>query len=266
MSEPVYFVHISDTHIGPTADYERHGFRPLPCAARLVEIINQLPTKPDFVIHTGDVVTEPHPDSYKTAAELLAKISVPTYYAVGNHDTAVELQQYMTFGAHELLSETLLSYRFDVKGQRFLVLDGRAPDERDPEGWISPEQMEIVQDEIDHGTMPLTLFIHFPLLTLNSPWLLHNRMLTTNGEALHQRLRVAGARLNGVFFGHIHQHSQVVRDGILYTSAASTFSQFSGWPGDEEPQFPASPPGYSFVQLLQDQMVIQPHSFARSVD
>ncbi|UCG26182.1 MAG: metallophosphoesterase, partial [Chloroflexota bacterium] len=59
----VYFVHISDTHFGPTANFSRHGHCPVPCARRVVEIINSLPQRPDFVIHTGDVVTEPDPDA-----------------------------------------------------------------------------------------------------------------------------------------------------------------------------------------------------------
>ena len=262
MNDAVYFVHMSDTHIGPTADYERHGFRPLPCAKRMVEIINKLPQKPDFVIHTGDVVTDPDPTSYQQAADLLGKIDVPTYYVVGNHDTAAELKQYMTMGACEFLSDSLLTYRFEVKGRRFLVLDGRAPDEMDPRGLISDEQMRIVQDEIEQGTMPLTLFVHFPLVSLNIPWL-EPEMMTENGEALHQVLKAGSARINGVFYGHIHQHSQVVRDGILYASAASTFSQFSGWPNELEASFLDTPPGYSFVQILDDRLVIQPHVFAR---
>ena len=40
--EIVYFVHISDTHFGPTADYSRHGHYPAPCARRVIEIINDL--------------------------------------------------------------------------------------------------------------------------------------------------------------------------------------------------------------------------------
>ena len=262
MDDAVYFVHISDTHVGPTADYERHGYQPLPGAQRMVQLINELPIKPDFVIHTGDVVTDPHPMSYQAAADLLGQIEAPTYYVVGNHDTAGELKKYMKMGACEFLSDSLLTYRFDLKGNRFLVLDGRAPDEMDPMGLISPEQMAVVREEIETGTMPLTLFIHFPVQPIDIPWL-EPDMLTQNGEDLHQLLVKAGGRVRGVFYGHIHQHSQIVRDGILYSSVASTFSQFSGWPNDYEPQFCDTPPGYSFVRVLGNRVMVQPHVFAR---
>ena len=67
--DPVYFVHISDTHIGPTAEYSRHGHYPLPCARKLVEIINTMPVQPDFIVHTGDVVADPDSVSWMLAAE-----------------------------------------------------------------------------------------------------------------------------------------------------------------------------------------------------
>ena len=85
--KPLYFVHISDTHIGPTAVYQdRHNVAPYPCAERLVEIINKLPTTPDFVIHTGDVVYDPDPAAFALAADLFSRLTVPIYYVNGNHD------------------------------------------------------------------------------------------------------------------------------------------------------------------------------------
>jgi 3',5'-cyclic-AMP phosphodiesterase len=97
-ADPLYFAHISDTHIGPTADYNRHGHSPLPCARRLVEIINTLPTRPDFVVHTGDVVTDPDPLSYQVAAEVFAKLEVPIYYVTGNHDTSADIRRHLPMG------------------------------------------------------------------------------------------------------------------------------------------------------------------------
>lgn len=261
MKEPVYFVHISDTHIGPTKGYERHGFVSYTCTEKLVEIINRLPQKPDFVIHTGDVVTDPHPDSNRLAADLLGQIEPPIYYTVGNHDTAAALRHY-PMGPKTDLHPTELVYRFEVKGERFLVLDGRAPDELDPHGLISDEQLEIVAAECGPDGPPLTIFLHFPLWPLNSPWFDENATVI-NGAELHSLFKKAGSRLRGVFHGHVHQPMQTVRDGILYTCVASAFAQFSAWPNLPEPTFPDDPPGYSFVHLLPDQMIVHQHTFDR---
>ena len=263
--EAVYFVHISDTHIGPTADFSRHGHQPLPNARKLVELINTLPVKPDFVIHTGDVVTDPDPVSYQNAADLFAGLSVPLYFVVGNHDTAVSIRTYLPMGPKVDLSQNqdLLTYAFNCKGYRILIVDARGPDEIDPHGLFSAEQLDIVRREAIPDGPPLLVFMHFPVLPLNSIWM-DTYMLVINGNELHEALLPARDRLRGVFFGHIHQNTQTFRDGILYVSVASAFAQFSAWPNANTTGFDVEhPPAFNFVHLLPDQTIIHQHVFPR---
>jgi Icc protein len=231
----------------------------------MVEIIKSLPQRPDFVIHTGDVVTEPRAAAYRLAAETLSPINAPVYYVVGNHDTAADIRHFLAMGPKEDVDDDRgrLSYTFDVKGYRFLVLDARGPDEIDPHGLLPDSQLEIVAREAVPEGPPLTVFVHYPVLAMNSIWM-DNNMPILNGESLHQALRPAGNRLRGVFYDHVHQHMQSVRDGISYTSTASVFSQFAAWPDDVDVRFdPDEPPGYSFAHLLPDQTIIHHHSFPR---
>jgi 3',5'-cyclic AMP phosphodiesterase CpdA len=264
-TEIAYFVHISDTHIGPTADYSRHGHTPLPCLQRLIEIINHLPVKPDFVVHTGDIVTSPHPDAYKLAAETFARLKVPIYYVNGNHDTACDIHYYLPMGPKKDVTADpgVLSYVFEVKGYRFLVLDARGPDEIDPHGLLSEAQLAVVRREAQPYGPPLTVFIHYPCIPLNSIWM-DAYMLVINGEALHEALAPARNRLRGVFYGHVHQAMQTTRDGILYAAVASAFSQFTAWPGMAATVLdPDHLPAYSFVHLTPEQTIIHQHTFPR---
>lgn len=259
----VYFVHVSDTHLGPEPDFELYGRKPHPYAERLVEILNNLPVRPDFVIHTGDVVADPNPDSYLLAAETLEELNVPIYYANGNHDTASDIHQYLAMGPKEdaFEDQDVLCYTFEVKGYRFLVLDGHGPDEIDPKGLLSAAQLDFVRREAQPDGQPLVIFIHFPVLPMNSPWMDQN-MLLVNGEALHQALLPARARIRGIFHGHVHQPMQTAKDNLVYTAVASTFFQFSAWPTDEECTFAAGePPGYSFVHLMPGRTIVHQYSF-----
>ncbi|MCB0034300.1 MAG: metallophosphoesterase [Anaerolineales bacterium] len=264
MKDPVYFVHISDTHIGPTADYARHGYRPLPHALKLVDLINNLPQKPDFVIHTGDVVTEPDPDSYQIAASVFAQLKVPIYYVTGNHDRSRDIKKYLPMGPKTDLTDDpdLLSYLFTVRDDRFLVVDSRAPDELDPQGIITQAQFKILEEEIRTQTAFFTVFVHHPTWAMNSEWMDKN-MLLLNGEKFHKTLKGGRYRLRGVFHGHIHQHMQTIHSGIVYTSVASTFAQFAAWPDDQEAREVPDPPGFNFVHLLPDQMLVHQHTFER---
>lgn len=263
--EPLYFVHVSDSHIGPTADYNLHGHYPLPCARRVVGIINQLPMEPDFVIHTGDVVTDPDPVSYKLAAETFGALSRPIYFVKGNHDTAAGIRGHMSMGPKQDEDENpeKLAYSFELKEYRFLVLDARGPEEIDPQGYLSDSQLDLVAREARPQGPPLVIFVHYPVLPLNSIWMDDN-MLIMNGDDFHHALLPARKRLRGVFHGHVHQHMQSIRDGILYVSVASIFSQFGAWPNDSVTRYDSDHrPGYNFVHLLPNQTIVHQHTFPR---
>ena len=77
MMPPVYFVHLSDTHFGPTEGYSRQGHRSLPYARHVIDLINNLPTRPDFVVHTGDVTTHPTEAAYRAFGDFLAALGAP---------------------------------------------------------------------------------------------------------------------------------------------------------------------------------------------
>lgn len=262
----VYFAHISDTHIGPTRDYSRHGHMALPCAEALVDVLNTLPQRPDFVVHSGDVVTDPSDAAYALAAETFARLKLPIYYVTGNHDASADIHRFLPMGPKTDFSTDpdVLSYAFEVRGERFIVLDARGPDEIDPEGVLSAEQLTIVQREATSEGPPLTVFVHFPPLPLNAPWMDAN-MLIQNGDALHAALLPARDRLRGVFHGHVHQPMQTVRDGIVYSCAPSAFAAFNAWPVDVDRarMDPDFLPGYSFVHLLPQQTIIHHHTFPR---
>ncbi|MEM7333081.1 MAG: metallophosphoesterase [Chloroflexota bacterium] len=263
--EIVYFVQISDSHIGPSVDYERHGHNPYKCLAALVEHINGLPTKPDFIIHTGDVVTDPDSDSYRLAADVFSNLHAPIYFVNGNHDKARDIHRFLPMGPKQILSKNLdvLTYAFEVKNYRFLVIDARGPDEIDPHGLLSDEMLTILRSETSMDGPPLTLFSHFPVQPMNSIWM-DAYMLIINGQKMHEMLVPIRERVRGVFYGHIHQNMQTLKDGILYVAAGSTFSQFSAWPDDATTGFdPLHPPAYNFVHLMPKQTIIHQHVIPR---
>jgi 3',5'-cyclic AMP phosphodiesterase CpdA len=266
--ESVYFVQITDSHIGPTREFERDGHRPLPYAETVVELINQLPLRPDFVIHTGDIVDEPDPHSYRLAAATFSRLNIPIYYVNGNHDRSEDIRHFLPMGpgVESAGGPETLAYAFNVKGHRFLVLDGHGPEEIGPQGILSDAQLTWIREEAQPVGPPLTIFVHFPALPLDSPWMDEN-MLLINGMAFHEALRPAADRLRGVFYGHVHQHMQTLREGVLYVSAASLFIQLGAWPTDIDIRFyPERPPGFNFVHLLPAQTIIHQHSFPRPVE
>jgi 3',5'-cyclic-AMP phosphodiesterase len=263
--DTVVFAHISDTHFGPAPDYIRHGFAALPCAERLVAVLNDLPFRLDFAVHTGDVVTEPDERSYRLAAATFARLACPVYYVPGNHDAAAQIRRLLPMGPCRTLADDpdLLTFAFEARGQRFLVVDACGPAEVDPHGVLSTAQLAVLDGELTPDGPPLSVFCHFPPLPMGIPWI-DETMLILNGEELHRRLAAAGPRLRGVFIGHVHQALTVHRDGVLYSAAPSAFAQLGGDPSDRVPRVDrAAPPGFTIVQVGPAQTVVRVHAFAR---
>jgi Icc protein len=258
------FVHLTDTHLGPTRDFEYQGVRPADYLARLVALINDFPHPPDFVLHTGDVSQDRSAESFAIAAEILGDLRVPLVTVCGNHDDRALLRRCLHAppdpggdpGAP-------LTYTFTVNGERFLVLDSSSDAVPPPQGLVDDAQLGRVRQEATPDGPPLTVLVHHPLFPMASPWLNEN-MPIANGDSLHAALIPARDRLRGVFLGHLHRSSQVLRDGITYTCAASAAYQYSWLPWDSRPQVdPYFSPGYNLVHYLPEQVVVYQHAFER---
>jgi outer membrane protein assembly factor BamB len=75
------FVHVTDTHFMPAGDHARNLANRV-----LYQEINSLAPAPAFVINTGDVVEIGHPSEYAHQRDAAGLLSVPQYFAPGNHD------------------------------------------------------------------------------------------------------------------------------------------------------------------------------------
>ncbi len=253
------FVHISDTHISQDREYGKHHttHSTQAGAEALVKAVNALPFDVDFVLHTGDVVYNPDAEAYTTAKAILSQLTRPVYYLSGNHDAGADLQR-MLLGRTEILSP--FSYTFDANGFQIVCLDSNGSAEV-PRGNIVPQQLEWLNAICSaQDVRPLIVAVHHNALPVGSPWL-DDYMRITNGTDLHQILLKAKNRLRGVFFGHVHQNIQMLQDGILYTSALSSWGQFKSWPGSSETVNDDDTPGFNVVSVTDDQTFIRRWSF-----
>lgn len=229
MPEPLLtFVQLSDTHISADPDYGRHEspHSTQEGAKALVKQVNALPFKIDFVLHTGDVVYDPEPEPYETAKEILGQLKYPIKYVRGNHDHPDYLQRIM-LGRSD--TTPYVHYEFEVNGVQFIVLDSNGPAEP-PRGYVTADQLAWLDDLLSKDdSRPLVVTIHHNTIPTGSPWL-DDFMRITNGEDVHNILKKRKDRLRGVFFGHVHQNISMYRDGILYTSALSSWGQFHAAP------------------------------------
>lgn len=249
------FVHISDTHFAPEGhshDYahyspeviaiiqearagqpERHMVDVRAANRQLVAAVNQIREPIDFVLHTGDVNTDPlGPEHYEVAKDILKELRFPLHILPGNHDNVRDLQTVL-LGAQAPAIPYDTS--FEMNGVQVVCVD-TASHGVNHGGRLSPEQIAWLKEQTQPtDARPLVVAIHHPMLRFGHKLL--DFFGTSNGDEVHAVFKAALPRLRGVFFGHIHMAFEVYVDGVLYSSVPS--------PSVEVGQ----PTGYSIVTV-----------------
>lgn len=258
------FVHISDTHITFDENYIKPYARytPLVGVRRLIEEVNALPFTPDFILHTGDIAFDPHADLYEDIRALFSAFRAPLLTIAGNHDDRIALQRVLQ-GSTDPQADPVSDR--EINGVQILLLDSNAnAPEEVPSGRVSDEQLAWLDAKCAaDDDRPLVVAIHHNVVPLGVPWLDHV-MGTRNGLAVHTILKQARDRLRGVFHGHIHQNLDVLREGVLYSAANSSWCSFMSYPladYDHITDDRVQQPGFSVVHVTRDHTSIRRHSF-----
>lgn len=257
------FVHITDTHIGPTLEHRVLGQLSYPALEALVEQINSLPFAPDFVLHTGDITDDASEAAYALARPLLEKIKAPIFYLIGNHDRPEPMQRV-------LLGKAPTAERYDyyttVAGLGLAVFDTRGP--VDPAGTLTAQQLESLRNLCQPDGPPLIIAVHHQPVELDVEWLDHGwnggQMIIDCSDAFLEAIAPARHRIRGVFFGHVHRSAQVFRNNILFSTPPSACAQIVAWPTQKEP-IPSlgELPGFNVVTIQDDQTIIRNYTFPR---
>jgi Icc protein len=261
----VRFVHLSDTHIShdPADGAGRAPYTPAENARRLVAAINALPFTPDFILHTGDVAYDPTPERYELARAIFAPLRAPIRYLPGNHDDTAMMQRLL------MGREPIIPYddTFEIQGVQFILVDSHQPVDVDmPYSRLNDAQLARLEALCSaHDTRPLVVATHHNVLPNGSPWW-DGYMRMQNGEAFHRALLPARQRLLGVLHGHVHQHVQMVREGITYISSAAAWMSLEGYPDQAETGFDtAALPGFNVISIARTdtgaQMYVRAVSF-----
>jgi 3',5'-cyclic AMP phosphodiesterase CpdA len=279
------FVHISDTHLTPGDSREfrqshysprfmnfiaelqakgvdlgsHDGGVPASVANRaLVEAVNALPFPLDFILHTGDVMTDPDTvDEYETARAMFTQLRAPVYFLRGNHD---HLDGLRTLMPTVTAAHGTLDYVIEHNGVRVVCVDSATHGE-DHGGCLSAEQLVWLETALlTEPEKPLLAAIH------HLPMKLENDVLdffgVANGDAVHTIYKKAAPRLQAVFFGHIHQIIDVVQDGVLYTTVPSPVSQPNILPGGLQGAGHHAPsPGFSVVVVTSERTYIRRYTY-----
>jgi len=268
--QPVHLIHISDSHLGPTPEFELHGANPAERTTAIVDRLCQLHVNGvpiDAVIHTGDVTADGDDDqagdrSLRLAQALFARLPAPLYVINGNHDNREALAKIFAHAQTETLpgaSSSLVGCS-QLNQIKLFALDARPDPADDPSGFLPHDQLQALDEVLRACRTSSTrclVYLHYPPLALDCAWM-DDEMLISNGYELHRLLRRYRESVSCVLFGHIHQSLQQTVDGILYCAVGASVFPFSAWPGDHKPTIDASSSAcFNYVTLAGDAAMIR---------
>jgi Icc protein len=207
------FVQISDSHIGfnKAANQDVTGTLKL-----AIDKINQLPSQPDLLLHTGDITQSSKPGEFDTAQQVISSAKAgQTFYVPGEHDTALDdgVLYRERFGKGTVGNGW---YSFNHKGVHFIGLNN--VQQIDAMGKLGEAQLGWLKNDLSglSPSTPIVIFAHIPLWMVYPQW----GWGTEDGaEALSYLKRFGSVT---VLNGHIHQTLQKVEGNLAFHTAAST--------------------------------------------
>lgn len=210
------FLQISDSHVGFDKPANPNALATL---AEAVAKIRSLPSKPAFMIHTGDITHLSKEKEFDDAAQALAEARLPAFYVPGEHDVIDEGvgQAYLSrYGTKDTRGAGW--YSFDQNGVHFIGLVNVLNLKAGGLGNLGEEQLAWLAADLKGrpASTPVVVFAHVPLWSVYPEW----GWGTEDGAKALALLRPFGSVT--VLNGHIHQIAQKVEGNMTFHTARST--------------------------------------------
>jgi 3',5'-cyclic AMP phosphodiesterase CpdA len=208
------FLQISDSHMGFDKPANPNVTGTLEEA---IAKVKALPTKPSFMIHTGDITHLSKPKEFDDADKVIGTSGLTVHYVPGEHDIIdEEVKLYRErYGKN---AKGAGWYSFDDGGVHFIGLVNVVNLKAGGLGTLGDEQLAWLADDLKgkSASTPIVVFAHIPLWVVYEQW----GWGTGDGARALELLKSFGSVT--VLNGHIHQVMQKVEGNVTFHTARST--------------------------------------------
>jgi 3',5'-cyclic AMP phosphodiesterase CpdA len=208
------FLQISDSHMGFDKPANPNVKSTLEEA---IGRIKTIPTKPAFMIHTGDITHLSKPQEFDDAEKIISQAKLDVHYVPGEHDIIdPEIKLYKDRYGRGTKGSGY--YSFDANGVHFMGLVNVANLKGGGMGSLGDEQLEWIENDLKgrSASTPIVVFAHIPLWALYPQW----GWGTEDSERALGYMKRFGSVT--VLNGHIHQVMQKVEGNVTFHTARST--------------------------------------------
>jgi 3',5'-cyclic AMP phosphodiesterase CpdA len=209
------FLQISDSHVGFDKPANPNALGTLQEA---IDKIGAMPTRPSFMIHTGDITHLSKPSEFDNADQVISKAKLDVHYVPGEHDVIDEDRGKAYLDRYGKNAKGAGWYSFDQAGVHFIGLVNVLDLKAGGLGNLGDEQLAWLENDVrgKSASTPIVVFAHVPL------WLVYDKWGwgTDDGARALDLLKRFGSVT--VLNGHIHQIVQKVEGNMTFHTARST--------------------------------------------
>src|ERR1700726_2248608 len=210
------FAQISDSHIG--FHVKPVNLDALVTLKEAIARVGALPTKPAFMIHTGDITHLSKPDQFDDAAQVIGSAGLDVHYVPGEHALVDGTPGKSSLERYGKNTKGAGWYSFDQNGVHFIGLVNVVNLQAGGLGYLGPHPLEWLRDDVKHlkSSTPIVVFAHIPLWSVYPEW---GWGTEDSAQALAYLKKFGSVT---VLNGHIHQTMQKVEGNVKFNTAAST--------------------------------------------
>jgi 3',5'-cyclic AMP phosphodiesterase CpdA len=208
------FLQISDSHVGFDRPANPNALGTLEEA---INKVKALPTKPAFMIHTGDITHLSKVSEFDDAERVISQARLDVHYVPGEHDVIDEGTK--LYGErYGRGTKGAGWYSFDAAGVHFVGLVNVVNLKAGGLGNLGDEQLAWLANDLQgrSASTPIVVFAHIPLWVVYPQW----GWGTEDGGRVLDLLKRFGSVT--VLNGHIHQIIQKVEGNVSFHTARST--------------------------------------------
>jgi len=219
---------ISDLHIGVSVDVNFGGKQiridPAATLKNTVTALNNMATRPDAVVASGDLAADGTVDQYRIFHELVADLEIPLFLVPGNHDDRSALRS--VFSDHDYLcaEPDSLAYVVDDLSDsiRLICLDTLVVNKHG--GHLGERQLKWLDQTLAGSHRPVLLFMHHPPISTGIP--VFDKMGCDDGERLGELIE-SNPQVLAIGCGHVHRSIHAMWHGAMLHVAPSASYQYS---------------------------------------
>jgi Icc protein len=210
-----------------------------------------------FCVLSGDLADAGSDVAYRSLAATLARLPLPAYLLVGNHDDRQALLRACPTVRAD--NAGFIQSAIDTEQGRFLLLDTLASG--NPWGAYCPQRPGWLRDQLDDESVQhFWIVMHHPPFAVGIPSM--DQYALRDAAAFYALLAPHRARIRHLFFGHLHRPIGGSWHGIPFSCVRSPNHQVA-LDLHTRPEVPGchEAPAYGVVLIDDTTVVVHHHEF-----